>query len=545
MLQPQNVSKKYEHLFSEIDCGRIKIPKFQRDFVWSDVQTAALLDSILKGYPIGTLILWKTREEMRHFKDIGNITLPDVPKGDAVYYVLDGQQRITCLYAVRKGLRVTKEGEQIDYGRISINLALDPDEDEAIVSPTPPDDKSPYITVYELLNGKIAGLANKYPQFLDKIDLYKQRFTGYDFSTVLIEDYAIDVASEIFTRINTGGTVLTLFEIMAAKTYDQSREFDLALEYDKLIDNSGAEKDLEYAEFETIPASTVLQCISAHLCKQVRRKDILRLNKKDFIDAWPTVKDGIFQAVDYIRTQLRVPASRLLPYYALLVPFTYFFVRNEGRMPSSRQNKLLVQYFWWASLSHRFGSAADSKLAQDLVRVDNILAGDAPDYTGEEIKLTIDDLRWYWFSTGDAFCKAILCLYSYHEPKSFANNSLVRLDNSWLKVAFSKNYHHFFPKSYLAKAGFPEGQANSILNITLVDDHLNKREIKGKAPSVYMKLFKVSNRELAATMKTHLIDDMDEFGIWSDDYLAFIEKRGRHVVQELNKRLNPELTSPK
>ena len=115
MLQPENQPKKYQHLFSEIDTGKIKIPKFQRDFVWGKEQTAKLIDSIIKGYPIGTFILWKTRDELRHFKNIGNIELPETPKGDAVNYVLDGQQRITSLYAVRKGIILTRDNKEIDY----------------------------------------------------------------------------------------------------------------------------------------------------------------------------------------------------------------------------------------------------------------------------------------------------------------------------------------------------------------------------------------------------------------------------------------------
>jgi len=91
MLQPENQSKKYHHLFTDIDIGRIKIPKFQRDFVWSKGQTAKLIDSIIKGFPIGTFIFWKTFEELRYVKNIGNISLPDPPKGDAVFYVLYGQ----------------------------------------------------------------------------------------------------------------------------------------------------------------------------------------------------------------------------------------------------------------------------------------------------------------------------------------------------------------------------------------------------------------------------------------------------------------------
>ena len=62
--------------------------------------------------------------------------------------------------------------------------------------------------------------------------------------------------------------------------------------------------------------------------QQVRRRDILKIKRQDFISSWPIVKDGIFTAVDFIRSHLRIPVSRLLPYNALLVPLTYFFIRN-------------------------------------------------------------------------------------------------------------------------------------------------------------------------------------------------------------------------
>ncbi len=539
MLQPQNVPMKYDHLFSDIERGLIKIPKFQRDFVWTTEQTASLLDSMIRGYPIGTFIFWKTRQEMRHYRDIGNIKLRETPRGDAAHYVLDGQQRITSLFAVRKGVRVTKEGEEIDYTKVCIDLSQDPESDERIVVAEPPDGR-PHITINELLNSNWGNLVKRFPEHVDRLGEYHKRLTAYDFSTIVIDDYPLDVACDVFTRINTGGTQLTLFEIMVAKTYDPERDFDLAREYDWLVDNKGAEKDLEDAGYETIPTSTVLQCIAAYVSRQLRRRDILRLDKTEFIESWPAVKDGIFTAVDYFRNQLLIPVSRLLPYPALLVPFTYFFIRNGGQPPTARQNQLLVQYFWWASLSQRFSSAVESKLAQDLERMDLILAGEAPNYKGEEIDVTIDGLRERWFSTGDAFCKAILCLYAYEVPKSFASNGMVRLDNSWLKVAFSKNYHHFFPKAYLRRQGVDDALANSILNITLVDDYLNKRKIKGRAPSDYMSEFARSNPALAETMKRHLIDDMHSFGVWEDDYERFLDRRGQKVLEELQERLGPE-----
>lgn len=543
MLQPENQAKKYQHLFTGIDTGKIRIPQFQRDFVWSKEQTAKLIDSIIKGFPIGTFILWESADAMRTVRNIGNANLPDPKKGEVIQYVLDGQQRITSLYAVQKGLVTTHDGKKIDYKDICINLGLDPDAEEEFVVTEPPEGAA-YISVYELLNGNLSSLVTKFPDAtqLQKIDIYRNRLTSYDFSTILMPGYPIDIACEVFTRINTGGTELNLFEIMVAKTYDLERKFDLAHEYEWLIDNNGAgEKDLEDADYDTLPPSTVLQCASAHLSRAIRRKDILKLDKGAFIDCWPKVKDGLFMAVDYLRTDLGIPVSQLLPYNALLVPLTYFFLRHGGKAPSSRQNQWLQQYFWWASLSSRFSQGTEGKVALDLDKMDSILAGRAPDYQGQEVKLTVDDLRWRWFSASDGFCKAILCLYAFFMPRSFKNGGLVKIDNSWLKQVNSKNYHHFFPRSYLTKKrGYEEWQANSIVNITIVDDYLNKQKIRARAPSDYMKEFESQNPKLSDTMATHLIGDLSEFGIRDDDYEKFIEKRATWILDQLEKRLQPD-----
>ena len=175
--------------------------------------------------------------------------------------------------------------------------------------------------------------------------------------------------------------------------------------------------------------------------------------------------------------------------------------------------------------------------------MDQILAEEPPSYQNEEIRLTLGDLKGRWFRASDAFCKAITCLYAYAEPKSFASNSLVKLDNSWLKVASSRNYHHFFPRSFLRKQGIDDQLANSVLNITLVDDYLNKRKVRAKPPSVYMREFQATNPELEATMKTHFIDDMDASGVWTDDYEAFLTQRGNRILAELSRRLGTALSS--
>ena len=77
--QPKPDSKNYSDLIREIEKGIIKIPKFQREFVWSIDKTAKLLDSILKGYPIGTFILWQTDKCLSDVRNLGNLELPETP----------------------------------------------------------------------------------------------------------------------------------------------------------------------------------------------------------------------------------------------------------------------------------------------------------------------------------------------------------------------------------------------------------------------------------------------------------------------------------
>ena len=539
MLQPDNRSQTYAELFVGIDKGTIKIPKFQREFVWDKEQTAALIDSLIKGFPIGAFTYWETTDELRHVKDIGNHQLPSVSKEHPVSYVLDGQQRITSLYAVKKGVTYNRErNASVDYREISIDLSLDPESDEPVVFAFPAN-SAPCISVHNLLNESMVKIFREYKvdEEREKIEIYKSRLESYSFPLVVIgQQYPIDIATEVFTRINTGGTELHLFEIMVAKTYSEDRNFDLADEYTQLM-AGGIQDDkcLAHVHYDTIDSATVLRCVAIHLGSDTRRREILRLDKDDFIDAWPEVKKGIFSAVTFFRKTLRIPVSRLLPYSALLVPLTYFFIR-ESR-PNADQKQMLKEYFWWASLSRRFSGAVDTSLTADRRRMDAILSGKAPSYRGEAVDLDEDDLIYQQFSTGEAWCKALLCLYCYFRPRSFDNDEEVTIDNSWLQRIDSKNYHHFFPRQYLKSQRVEDWYANSVLNITIVDDYLNKNRIRAKSPSTYMATFGEENDNIDRTMRSHLIGNLQKFGIWDDDYDKFLKRRAKKVLTELRKRL--------
>ncbi|QKG78991.1 GmrSD restriction endonuclease domain-containing protein [Tenuifilum thalassicum] len=532
--QPKPDSKKYTDLISEIQKGQIKIPKFQRNFVWSVEKTAKLLDSILKGYPIGTFILWETAERLNDIKNIGNLELPPIPDDIKVQYVLDGQQRITSLYAAYLGAKIQKEGEKkvTDYSEIYVNLDDELNNDQQIVVAEKPN--KTYISLNEVLNfnDNLLNIKEKYSdEHFKKIHQFSQTFSTYDFSTVVLRKEDIDSAIEVFTRINTGGQTLTLFEIMSAKTYDEEHNFDMEEEFQNLI------KELSDSKYETISSSIILNLLGLILSKnkECKRKVILQLDKFEIIDIWDDVISAIKESIDYFRTVFRIPVSGILPYDSLLVPFSYFFYYQKDK-PKGKQVKYLEEFFWRISLSYRYSSSTESKLAQDIKRIEKILNNERPEYDDFKIYLSSpQDLIDTNFSAGSSYCKAILCLLSFHEPKDFQTNGKVILDNSWLKVANSKNYHHFFPKAYLKKNNI--GNENSLVNITLVSADLNKRKIKAKAPSFYIKTFLDENEELPTTLKSHLID-IDTYGIWSNDYTIFLQKRAAAIYKELNDRIN-------
>ena len=532
--QPKPDTKKYSDLIWDIENWIIKVPKFQREFVWSIEDTAKLLDSILKGYPIWTFILWETDERLNEIKDIWNLELKPAPAWAKVQYVLDWQQRITSLYAAYKGAKIQKHWEKkiTDYSEIYVDLEADiNDEDNQIIVAEKP--SWSYVSLNEVLwfSKNYLSFQERFQQEeIAKINEYWLAFQTYDFSTILLRKDKIESAIEVFTRINTWGKKLTLFEIMSAKTFDEERNFDMNKLFNKFIDETKA------IGYETISNTTILMLLSLILSKnkECKNKVILQLDKDKIIDTRDNALWCIKWAIDYFRSVYRIPVSSFLPYDSLLVPFAYYYYYKHDD-PIWNDAKYLEEFFWRISLSNRYSSATETKLAQDIRRIDLILNWERPTYW-DDIAIRLNspqDLINTYFRVWSSFCKAILCLLAYHEPKDFRNNWKVFLDNNFLKAANSKNYHHFFPKAYLWNNDIEN--ENSLVNITLVSWDLNKNKIRAKAPSQYIQEFIDINPLLKETLKSHLID-IDAW-VLSNDYNVFLESRAKWMYNELIKRL--------
>ena len=91
-------------IIHDIDCGKLKIPRFQREFVWKRSKIIDLFDSVYKEFPIGSFFFWQAdKKYINFFRNIAELELAKPDHFDEINFILDGQQRITSLYIAIKG----------------------------------------------------------------------------------------------------------------------------------------------------------------------------------------------------------------------------------------------------------------------------------------------------------------------------------------------------------------------------------------------------------------------------------------------------------
>ncbi|GMB93425.1 DUF262 domain-containing protein [Helicobacter bizzozeronii] len=203
--------------YSEKDCqelirclleGEYQIPRFQRDFVWKKDQVAKFIDSLAKGFPTGSFLVWKTKERLQSSKEIGQIFLKE-PKTGEIYYVLDGQQRMSALFVVYQGLKVKRSSRVFDdYKDIMLRLESDEDKDFCFVRDPKVETNEVAVSVYDLISQSILEIQEKYSLSLQeakRFEKFKQKIEKYRFPVIEITNASLDKIVEVFARINTGG----------------------------------------------------------------------------------------------------------------------------------------------------------------------------------------------------------------------------------------------------------------------------------------------------------------------------------------------------
>ena len=240
MALPTGSNPTISDVIKSITNGEYRIPRFQRDFVWDTKKAAALIDSILKGYPIGSIILWKTKTELSEIRNLGGIEIPGKDTGRYTSYIIDGQQRLTSLYFALNGL-TTAAGE--DFSTMCISLVAE--RNEQIVCDEKPKDAldDDYVNLKSLFDMK--SLSGTHGE--KRMDYFKT-LLQYTLSVIEIDDekLGLDEVIEIFERLNLGGKRLNLFSIIAARSYKAPTEEEREAARQEYLDKRGVMDDFRW-----------------------------------------------------------------------------------------------------------------------------------------------------------------------------------------------------------------------------------------------------------------------------------------------------------
>ncbi len=368
-------------LVEQVAAGKIRVPRFQRAFVWKQADLRALLDSVLRGFPIGSILVWDTEANVESAPRIGPVEISPPPDG-VVGHLLDGQQRVSTLVGT---LRLTDDmdpiADQIDW-RFYYDLDKPGSDEPAFVDHRKlADGPSPrYFPVRSLLN--TAGFFEacrriqehvdepRAQRWLDEADRLSSAFRDYQLPLIHIREADMESAVTVFARLNRTGRKMAADELVSALTY-QEGQFHLT----EMLDDFKAE--LKKKGFGNLDRVFLLRSVLAALDRDIYAQDWADLMVKPEVreklpEAFDSATRGIRLALDLLG-RLGVTSDRLLPYGLQLVLLGEF--HRICPQPTARAVELLKRWFWVTSFTGWFGRVTSAQARHALREIRRLAQG--------------------------------------------------------------------------------------------------------------------------------------------------------------------------
>lgn len=468
-------------IIEQVLSGQLRIPAFQRGFVWDAERVAYLMDSIYKGYPFGAAILWRTREQLKSDRQLGPFLLPERDPDYPLDYILDGQQRITSIFGVFQ-----TEIEPIDddsWTKIYFDMAAPDDVQETQFFALSDDEVDPerHFPIGTFFNVPAYRAATKDmdDDAADKIGRVQAVFQQATVPVQTVETDDRGKVAIVFERVNRMGMELDVLQLLSAWTW--SEDFDLQ---NRFADFAEELRPFGFHEVGD-DSNLLLRCCAAIVAGDVSPKALVDLNGGVVRDRFPEVINGVKGAIDFLRQNVRVEALSNLPYTTLLVPLAAFFATPDGKgvKVTANQRKTLLSWFWRACFSRRYSAGVIRNLNKDIEEAVRLRNGDASSLSSFPANIEPDFFLSQVFTVGTVHTNTFVLMLAQLKPLSFVSGAEIALG----KVLQSYNrseFHHVYPRAYLKKQNRPTQQINQLVNFVFMSSSDNKT-LGGVAPSEY------------------------------------------------------------
>lgn len=582
----ERVDRKVGNLLDDVVNGRIGLPDLQRPFVWADAKVRNLFDSMMKGFPIGYVMLWASPADYSNTKSIG-VGEKEFKRPDDL--VIDGQQRLTSLLAAISGIEVLDK----NFKPRRIKISFDPLEKDFQVwtqaferSPKYIADISEVFKAHDnlqiskfrrsVINKINEGRArNEQPELTDEEqDKIEDNINAllnlrnYTIPTLRILSKADeeDVA-EIFRRVNSGGQNLnennfieTLLAVYDNAMHDKIKMF--------CSDSRVPAKNTSYNHIIDVDPSHIIRVAIAYGFHRARMRYGYKLLRGDDLDAGTTSVETreknmkIFgEALDRVINlndwhafiNLFSEAGYLgkdLVRSNYVVVFSYVFYlmgKYEYHVDPLVLRYAIIRWIFMSTITSFYSSSPETTVERQMADLRNINnAGEFVNYLDDTVKLRMNETYFsvelekelisssasspLWFGY-------IASINVLGTPMLFSNTPQSKY---WVLGADgdkkSIDKHHIFPKHYLENIGIESDRdRNQLANFTYLDYNTNI-DISDDAPESYIERYKAKFD--AEEFARHLANNAIPMGFENMEYFEFLEARRKLMAGIIKKAYN-------
>jgi hypothetical protein len=462
-LEHQSITIK--RLIQDYRDGRIVIPEFQREYVWKKSRAPHLMDSLYRGYPISSLLLWNGSGST-----IPRRATPRPARSAVVSWLIDGQQRVLTLAKCMSG----------DDG---ISVVFNPENNEFRLANAATRRNKSWYSLAEIVDDDAyrmirRGLSDTRRDAREKKFDRVRFILNYEVPVVQMTDHPFEDAVAAFKRINTLGTKLKREDIQCAEV--ASRHIGFMAEK--------VAPFLEKMRAEGLNRLNVMHLFRA--CSAIARPEgksrlpLHDLSRPELEAAWKRTKRGTREALNLVRSELGLVNMDILWSGALLVPLIVVFGTTE---PHQRNCKEMVAWLASAALLHRLRDGTDSSLDRDLK------ASRSNDPVGE-LLANVQKLRGSIKALPDDFARTLgdrggllgVYIACYHRGiRDLFSDGRVILQGGVER-------HHILPRAQFEESA--RSSADCVANIAFVSAGTN-RAASNNGPEVYLKKSKKDTLE--------------------------------------------------
>ena len=549
-------------LIEKIKSKEITLPEIQRRYVWTSTKVRDLLDSLYRGYPTGTILVWENQRENQSSRNFDVGITPLQPVTSANLMLLDGQQRLTSLTALMTGNPVKVKGkekpieimfnlehpdefsreEEADENEENEEFLDQEDESEDkinfekhtfVVYSKTLENKKEWVKVTDIFKKSGSQILREkdlhsddknWDRYINRIEKV-QKIKNYPYvMNVLNKEYGYDEVTEIFVRVNSAGIKLRSSDLALAQI---TSKWPGCLEIFEQFINEKKEENFD------VDMTSLVRSLVVYATGQCKFQRVGSLSEDSIKKAWEKTKRGLNYALNFLRNNTEIEDLGLLSSLFIIIPVSYFS-SLKGEALSAQERKDLVNWIYLSNAFSNYSGSSETtlnselKILRDRGNIKELI--DLIKRKNGRIQINADDLK------GKKRNSPFFAMTYMASRKNKAKDWMSGMGISkGTKGKFHKiQSHHIFPKKILQNAQYSQSQINEIANLSFISGRTN-RKISTEKPENY---FKDIIREQGKEALKNQFIPVEDANLWKvENFEKFLEARREKLAEAVNQLL--------